>query len=453
MGGSLGGRQLSICNARIRHTCYIFVNLTEGRPVLSIMLLLIYLVFLLCIYCRRFSPGLLLISIYLISLICGLLIGNDHEVSSLFEGFNLLFLAGTLTMMLFPWTRFSYKLAISEPNLKRLHRLTLALLAINGIVFFLFATACYHAFTTVTDYSAFKNEGESMSFFSQLPINHTVYLLAIYLHSTSFFLVPLHFYYLTKKKYLISTLCLIFSFNIVLNGLSIFSRSTFLLYFVLYLFYLPFFYVTLESRTRNIIKITGIAIMGLLAVFFVMITENRFGNVLAYTDAASSHSFIKSPELYSLVDYASQWFNNYNEVMADYRFETLNGEISFPFFLVIADKLDLLRYAPDQNLMTLQSIWGDHYSTFNGLIADLVFDFGYFGAALFVLLYSFVVRFIRPVRAEISLGRLLVLGVIFTFPAMGIFNSLMRQGTYHIAIWCSIVLCTYMSTKKHMRKS
>lgn len=414
------------------------------------MLLLIYFIilFLLFHFRKSASPGLLLLSLYLISLTCGLLIGYDYEVNSIFEGVNLIFLAITLTIFILPWSKFNFRIDISEPNPKRLQRLTIFLFLINGVSFFVFLIACYYVFTSVSflDYSAFKNDSNiATEFYRQIPLNHTLHLLAIYLSPTACFLIPLHFYYLIQKRYLFSILSLILSLNIVLEGISIFSRSTLVQYFMLYLLYLPFFYSKMNPRIRHMITLSGFVVFGLGGAMFVVITISRFGDYFNHGDAVFySQSFIQNPELYSIFDYISQWYKNSGTVMAGYSFETLNGGLSFPLFFLIADKLQLINYPIDTIVLTLNTLWGNYYDKFNGLIANLLFDFGYLGTIVFVLLYSFVLQRIRPKQGVISLPKLLMLGTIFTLPATGIFNSSMKSINYNLLIIYSCFLYVYV---------
>lgn len=414
------------------------------------MLLLIYFIFLffLCRLCKPSSPSLLLISIYILSLACGLMIGYDYEVDTIFKGFNLFFLAAILTILILPWNNFSYKIKISEPNSTRLRKLTISLLFINGIAFIVFVIACYYAFTNITDYGAFKNEGGSIEFNETLPINNTIYLLAIYLHSTSCFLVPIHFYYLIKEKYTLSIMCLIFSLNIILNGLTIFSRSAFVFYLFLYMTYLPFYYGKMTHKIKNIVKITALAIVVLMTVNFIIITVNRFAFITVYDAQIYSQSIIKNTAVFSIFDYASQWFKNGLAVMESYSFETMNGKLSFPLFLIIANKLQLIDYNPDMIGEALYSMWGSYSDKFNGLIANLLFDIGYLGIILFVVIYLLLLRKLKPIRGQISFTKLLMLGQMFAIPAMGIFSSVMSLVSYNTLIIFSIIIYIYMNAKR-----
>lgn len=416
------------------------------------MLLLTYfiIIFFLCNFRKSASPGLLLISLYIVSLTCGLLIGYDNAVNSLFRGFNLLFLVGMLSILILPWNKFKFKMTISDPNLKRLHQLTICLLYINAVIFVVLLVVSFYLYASVSSLaiSAFRNEEDVPKMvYASIPVNHTLQALTHYLYPTSFFLIPLHFFYLVKRKYLLSILCLVFSFNVILDGIIAFSRSNIARYFFLYILYLSFFYSKMDNHMRNVTKATGLVFLGCVSGILIFITITRFGDYFQYGDAIYAESFIQNPVLYSVLDYIGQWYENCGHVMARYSFVTLNGELSFPLLLIIADKLQIIDYADNTLMFTLESIWGEYYDKFHGLIANLLFDFGYAGTTLFVLLYALVLHGIRPIKGIISFPHLLILGPLFFLPAMGIFGYEMKSTSYNLLIVYSLMIYVYLKAK------
>lgn len=398
-------------------------------------------------YKRAITPGALLIAIYVLSSICGLLIGLDYEIRSFFGAFNVFFLLIILSFFILSWNQFKYKTEIIEPNLIKLRKLTIFLFVMNGLFFILFIITIYFAFTTVIDYTSFKNDGDNLELTAQLPINHTLYLFALYFFPTSYFLVPIHFYYLTKRKYFISIFALLLSLNIVLQSLTVFSRAGFIVYIFLYAMYLPFFYKKFELKTQKIFKSTILIIITLLVWVFYVITLNRFGEYLQYGDALYSKSFITNPELYSIFDYAGQWYRNSNIVMNKYSFETLNGQLSFPLIMEILKKLQLITYDNLMVEMTLYKAWGENFYKFNGITANLLLDFGYIGATLFSIIYAITLRSLRPIKGKLTFNKLLMLGGLFMLPSMGIFNSQMKTISYNALIVYSFFVYGYFVIK------
>ena len=233
----------------------------------------------------------------------------------------------------------------------------------------------------------------------------------------------------------------------------VFSRSGFIVYMMLYGLYLPFFYPKLSRGTKRTIKLSGLTLLSLTVFVFYIITANRFTNVLFYKQAVNSESIVTNPVVYSLLDYCSQWYKNSNEIMSMYSFETLKGELSFPMVLMIGDALDLINYHPEMIESTLYSLWGSYYDKFNGLVANLTFDFGYLGTIFFLLLYLVALRLLRPTNGVLRFNSLLVLGVVFVLPAMGIFNSELKGVFYHVLIILSLMVYFFMMTKKMAKKN
>jgi oligosaccharide repeat unit polymerase len=411
--------------------------------------LLVYFALLLAVSAIiRRSPALLLATIYVVSLACAIPLQSDYELSGVVDVINVAFVAAMLTLLIVPWRRFPYRVELAAPNERRVLRLTWVLLAIHAVGLVVFSTAFYEAITTVTDYSAFKSGGGSGELFGNLPINHTVFLLSTYLNTTAMFLIPLHFYHLLRRRYLLSVLCLVCSLDIVLEGLSIFSRSSVIYYLMLYTFYLPFFAWRFERGQRRLVGAVGLAVMTAFGAVFYQITNNRFGGYLSSGDARFATAAIENAELYSILDYASQWYKNGNYVLARYSFQTFHGALSFPIVETIANKAELTKTSPDMVPDQLEGQWGDRYDKFVGLIPNLVFDFGYAGTVIFVLLYQLLLRSVRPVRGALSIGGLLVLGPLFLLPAMGTQNSMMKLAGYNLMIAYAAAVYAYLYSRR-----
>ncbi len=421
------------------------------------MLLLIYFItlFLVLRLYKISSPSLLLISIYVLSLTCGLVIGQNYEINSLFKAFNFLFLVVILTILILPWNKFNYKIPISEPNPRVLRIYTIILFCVNGIIFFVIMAIFYQVHPEVTDIENFKNSGVAKDVIMNLNIPYPLLLFSWYFYPTAYFLIPIHFYYLIKNKFFLSSLSFLFSLNIALLALTVFSRSGIVEYLFLYGFYFFFFYHGIKGKIKDLFKnkifisfVIAVTVgFGCLTVYFYEITENRFKNLPIKSD-----TFIENPAIFYLFDYASMWFKNSNEVMSLYQFNILKGELSFPLLYVIANKLQLIHYPAGTLEDKLYSIWGDNSITFNGLIANLIFDFGYLGSTLFALTYFFIIRSIKLKKDQMSFNTLLVLGVFFILPAMGIFNSHMKLVAYNALIVYTIIVCLCVFLFKNILK-
>lgn len=416
------------------------------------MLLLIYLflLFLLFNFRKKISAGTILICLYCTSLLGAMLIGSDYEINSFPRIGNFVFLIIVLSALILPWNKFTSEIELSKINEFRLKTLTKYLFIINGIVFLLFFIVMYFAFMSIVDYSSFKNVEGNAGLINQIGINNIIYLLALYLYPTSYFLVPIHFYYLINKNYKKSFIALLLSTNIILYGLTIFSRSGFIEFALLYLVYLVLFFNKLGRRPRRLLIGISIPLLGLCIFIFSLITSNRFEKTLMYVNAVQSKSFTNSPALYSILDYLSQWYKNGFEVMEMYSYKTLNGQLSLPFFYLVADKLKILPYSSNLVESELWKLWGNHFDKFNGISSNLLFDFGYFGTIIFMILYLIIVNKLKPFKGEIVFNKFLILGIIFLIPATGIFNFQLKSTAYNVLIFYAIAIYKYMEPKYKM---
>ncbi|BDU70468.1 hypothetical protein GETHOR_25690 [Geothrix oryzae] len=413
------------------------------------MLLLIYFVLIYFLFHlkRGASPGSFLVILYAISLICAVVIGYDYFPDTYFKVFNLVFMAAMLTLLFMPWNRFKYTSLIADPDPDRVNRLAKILLLINSVVFVVCLIFIYYVFTHVTDYSEFKNGMDSEGVIGQMPINHLLWLLAIYLCPTSYFLVPLHFYYLKQRNYKYSILALLFSLNIILNGITHFSRSGFLVFFVMYIVYVPFYYPQFATKAKHIMKFASALVAGLAAMVFYIITASRFVDALQYLESASTQSRIENPILLSLLDYFSQWYKNCNEVMSLYVFNPLYGELSASLPLTFGNKMNLIDYPAGRVEAKLYTLWGTHFDGFNGLISDLLFDFGYMGTLFCILAYGSLLTKFRPKNGVIMFHHFIVLGSLFVFPAMGITSSQLKSVFYELALVYAVIIYFYLKPK------
>jgi len=363
------------------------------------------------------------------------------------------FLTAILTMFILPWNSYRYTTTISEPNPRTLRKYTITLFMINGISLIVFMAIFYLVHPEVSNYENFKNDGTAVDAIRDTNINHFLLLFSIYLHPTAYFLIPLHFFYLKNKKYFLSLIAFLLSLNIAFFSLTVFSRSGIIEYMMLYLFYFPFFYNEFKERIRYIVRnrlflifaFAAAAGFAYLIIFFYQITANRFENAVV-----EPNSFIDNPVIYYLFDYASQWLENSNEVMSTYSFHTLNGELSFPLLYAIAHKLQLFQYPEGILADKLYVLWGKHFNTFNGLTANLLFDYGYIGTLIYSCFYFILVWLLRPVRGRLSFDSFLGLGIFFILPAMGIFNYQMRSLVYNALIVYYAIACLWVFFYKNI---
>ncbi|WP_313304618.1 O-antigen polymerase [Empedobacter sp.] len=412
------------------------------------ILLVCFLSFLIFSYKKGFSIGLLLILLFVFSISMGVLIGKDYKIENFFDFINFLYMVTLLFIVISPWLKYKYSVqVVGSVNKLKLFKLFKFLCWINGISFFIFLFTAILSFQSITNYSEFKNGEGSIEFFAnKLPINQYIYLLAVYIHSSAYLLIPIHLYYLLIKKYKYSLIALLFSLNIILQGLTIFSRSGFISYFLCYIILLPFFYFKFDKNVKKKIRIIIISMFSISCFIFYTITENRFTDTITYDNEIGNSTLIKSPTIYSLLDYGSQWFSNSREVMSKYNFDVFYGRLTFTFpelLLTTTGFTDDL--VPIEKL--LKENWGSYFDKFNGLAANLLFDLGYVGAILFALIYRKIVLYFKPKKGIISIDKLIGSTIFVMIPAMSFFNSEMKVVFFNLAIIYSFLFYKYLKIK------
>jgi hypothetical protein len=324
-------------------------------------MLLIYFIVLLIIFLKSKSIVLFFVSLQVISLLGMVLIGQDYPINSLFKFFNLILSIFILTLIIIPWKSFKDIKVITNYNEIKLKKLTKFFILISIFPFITFLATSIFVFLFIDDINAFKYaEGVSEEFYYNLPFNVKAIILSSYIYGFSYFLIPLHFYYLSKKNYWLSFWCFIFSLNILLFGLTYFSRSVFVHYAFIYIAFLIMLFGTIENRVKKYIKNTLFLLLFLIGLYFINISIKRFTTDNIYAESIPSSSFIQDPVLYSYFDYLSQWYYNSMYVLNTYNFKTFNGQISLQSVLSLLGQYNIINYNTSTYSALRQQLWPIH---------------------------------------------------------------------------------------------
>jgi hypothetical protein len=394
------------------------------------MILLTYFVLILIyfLFVRDRSIALVFVLIHILSLTGVMFIGGSYSIDTIFKVFNLIYTAVILILIISPWTKVHDIAYIAAPSEIKVKRLTYVLIASSIIPFITFAivtvlTSIYLSDVNI-DIDTFKYaEGVSDEFYYAMPINTTLFILSTYLYYPSIFLIPLHFYYLSKRKFKLSLVCFIFSLNFVLHGMVYFSRAALIHYVLLYFSFLYILRMTLDSQTkRNIVRLS--AVIGILtAGYFMYITDVRFSKDELYAGAIPIDSFIRDPVLFSYFEYLSTWYNDSMYVLNSYNFETFTGQISLQPVLSLLSHFGLLDYNTADYMELRKSLWPLHWYRFVGFVAYSVFDYGYLLTVIFSLVYCYMIAKLKPLNNSTSLLDLFAMVLLIQLPLFAIFYS------------------------------
>lgn len=370
------------------------------------------------------SVAIFFVVIQMVSLIGTVFIGIDYPIDSFLTGFNLLFTATILTLIIVPWIRINRIRNISCSNEGKLKKLTVFLILLSIVPFFLFSTVATFVFMYVDNIDTFKYaEDVSTDFYYSLPVNTTLLILCSFIYYVSYFLIPLHFYYLAKRRFQLSFWSFLFSLNIILFGLTFFSRAVFVHYLLIYLAFLILLYRTFDSKVRRFINITSIVVGITFTLYFTYITNQRFSENESYTDIVPRTALVQDPAIYSYFDYLSQWYGNSMYVLDTYKFETFGGQVTFQSALILLGQYGIIDYGGGTLTALRQEKWPLNWYSFNGFVAYSVYDYGYVMTFILCLLYFYIVVKLRPEKNEVSIINLFYLILLIQIPLLAIFYS------------------------------
>ncbi len=411
-------------------------------------ILLVYFFALFLLLLKNKSLALFLVLVQLISLGGTFFLGREMNIESTSDFGWIFMMMLLLSLIILPWRHY-YKISeIGDIDPKKLKTITYFLIGINSIVFVVFLFAAITVQTLVEDINEFKySEGVSVDFYySKLPFPPIFFNFAIVFYYFSYFILPLHFYYLQKKKTWLAFICFVLSLTIVLYGLTFFSRAVVVQYALLYISFLILFYGSLSPKFKRILRMLLLFIALAGAAYFVNISQQRFEQDSArskiYSKQIPTQAITQDPVLYGYLDYTSQAFFNGYEVLQLYRDEGFAGNLSFESVLAFTS-------TPMQTFERMkyrQKLWPRHYSySFNGFTAYSVYDYGIFGSIVFCLLYFMVVKRMRPKNHKIELQNLFLIVLLVQIPLMSIFYS--QVGGLMIAFILWIPLWIYLKLK------
>lgn len=291
--------------------------------------------------------------------------------------------------------------------------------AINLFVFISVFTLLSSGLITVQEH---KNEGGAAEIFSSLLPSYYI-SLSFLLSPVAYFSLVFHFYYMLQGKLHKAILHLILSLGLVLSGLMALSRSTLIIYVMVYVGIYFFLMPIIPSAIGKKIKVAIIVAIGSLGVIFSSISETRFGERYNI-ESKPMIDEQKYPQLVSMLDYYSQWVYYGPKLLERYSPSDLSYGLynSSGLAVLIQQRLQGAAKVNQARERKYGRIMGDLGSAFHGCIVRCVFDFGYIGTILFILLNVYFIKCFRPREGLINLKTLLSLPILLSF-CLGFFTG------------------------------
>lgn len=389
-----------------------------------------------------------ILTILVVSLLGTLLLGKELEIVDFKDFFMLILTATLLLLIILPWKRYKNITLISVGNEKKFNKLVNFLILINAFTFIILLITTIIVQTSVDDINYFKyTEGVSSEFYStMLPFRQSYLSLTLLIYGLSYFMMPLHFYFLSKHKYKLSIICFILSLNIILKGALYFSRYVIIEFSLLYISMFLISRNTLSKKTIKTLQQIGFIFFSILLIIFISISEIRFDDS-TNTYLVPYSSVIKDPVVYSYIDYLSQWYFNGADVLRDYDFETFNGKITFSSLNEILGRFNIITYSPTDYQDLRMQLWKGNWYTFTGFTAYSIYDYGIAGSLIFCIFYFLIIVKISLKDGSISITNYFLVSLLIQIPLMAIFYSQMGNLVYPILYY--LFIATYLKMKIH----
>lgn len=383
--------------------------------------------------------------IVLFSIILSVFLGRELEIENIYDLLVLFLMIFFMIIIILPWKNYRAVSYINVLNPLKVSKLTNLLVCINSFVFVIFFITSYVVMTAVSDINEFKyGEGVSKDFYyTLLPFNVTFFNIANLFYYSAYFLLPLHFYYLYKRRYWISFVCFLLSLNIVLYGLTFFSRAVVIQYLLMYSSFYWLLNSVIERKVKKKFKVVFLLLGFCSLAYFAIISIQRFeddsASISAYVSTIPQEAIVQDPVLYSYLDYSSQWVFNGYEIMKKYEGDGFNGQITFNPLLSLLNQFQIFPYDSENYSKLRKHLWPDHYSySFNGFAAYTLYDYGLFFGLIFCFLYYRIVIKMSPKNNIMRLNDLFLLVLLVQIPLMSIFYSQMVNIVIGFLIWLPI---------------
>ena len=413
---------------------------------------MIVLVFLIIMFLTSFVHMKKSLSTYMYLLFSLSLIGTYFLSHSRFFDAGLgvwgvLYLCASLYLVISPW-KYVNSTLLRKISITTFESKVYNVLKIIGVLSLVInIIVIYFLNGMVSDYSAFKNGGESTFYYQRLPIPGFLNMLVGYLSPLMIVLLPYHFYYLSKGLLKEGMLSLILSLNYILFGLATFSRSTSATFILIYMFCFLLFNKTLPVKIKKLYTIVLLSCLSLAIISLVVITLNRFSGDSQWVAESFFYedTIIKDPVITSVLSYFSQWYIYGSKFIENYNGSTTQGVLSLPVLNLIMSRFFGLKYFSDQSVAKIvYDFYKDDTGAFMGVSSYMLNDLGLILTIFTLICYG---KFIKKIRVKInSISSQMILVNLMIFPILGIFSSALHIISFHITFYLTILI--YLLNKK-----
>ena len=400
--------------------------------IISLIILLIFL-----IRYRHYKVVSVLTLLQLLSLISTFFIGEDKSINSISLLICVIVNVIYNLWFIIPWKSYDNLTFKQDVNPRRVDRFFKIMAIISSITFVVLLVTSVFVTIFVDNINEFKygEENNYVDFFyTQLPFSVRWLILANTFYYISYFLIPLHFYYLINNNQSKAFICGFFSANIILYGMTFFSRWTILSFICLYaIFYLIFKPQIPHKLFKKEMKIVLVVLLILVSVFGA-ISISRFEDDTNYSvSTVPKESKIQDPTIYSIFSYAGQAFPYGVEMIEKYEGPKFYGKYALSNTITFFSSFGLM---PQTDFDILyRKYWPDHWWRFTGMTSITLWDFGIF----FTLLLAFFYSKVTVTRSRyIGLLQMMKAVILIQIPLTTIFYSLLPMVIFLFIVYFPI---------------
>lgn len=399
---------------------------------------------------RRYSLSNIFVFLLLASSVAAIAIGRPQKI----ENEDIPYIAFIATMLLILFDSYKNYSNIQSVNFNSLDakkfnyiERPLIILGISALILSVYVLYKIAGLLLIANFtvSEFKNEGgaeDTFTLFVPRILITYIRLVAV----LGYFYMSMHFWYLLQKKYDKSIIYLIISLISITTGMLILSRSATMMYIATYvsIFYIvsPMVDGKFKRRLVKWLLIAG----GLVFFMLYIISSNKFSDADSNISQVAYERGITNPIIYSIFDYFGMWQEHSVSVLKDFKGELFYGDYTIAMPSWIKSKFIDVNYNDKLYVLMMQRL-GDHWYEFQGLIPRLVYDFGYIGTVMFIVLISYLIRKINKTRGVLGFADFMALPIIIPYAACFFAGSQMAYITENYAIILNFILYKYLSKK------
>lgn len=320
----------------------------------------------------------------------------------------------------------------SKINIVKLHEIERVLEVIGIITLLINLYILYRIFPLLAaeqiNVQEYKNEGGAYDVIDQF-VPHIFVTFSNLVSAVGYFFLPMHFYYLYKKQTKKSIFYLLLSLIVILSRMISLSRSSSVEFLIAYALMFLFVSPVLGKKVLRRVTIVVVSFSAIIVLALAVISESRFSGY--YTKNSKQEAILdeqQSPVLFSTIDYFTQWEEWGEYVLHRFKPEySAHGTHGFGGIYKTVEQKIVGPEVVKERQRKLELSRGEGASSFPGLVADLVVDFGFIGAFIFALLFSRLMNSAGPRKGFLPFNTLLYLPIILTviglFWAGNVFGS------------------------------